>query len=372
MLYLTYLHAKLKGKKPRIAASRNVHKTFLTAVAMLDMEVDWLYPQNHASYLSCELTAMELDSYLNQASEKPAAVYLTSPDYLGSISDIRALAEVCHRQDVLLVVDNAHGAYLKFLPGSLHPIDLGADLCCDSAHKTLPVLTGGAYLHLSPGLDAAVQHQAKNALAMFGSTSPSYLILQSLDGANPYLEKLPQNLTQFIPLVDHLKQTLTQHGYRLSGSEPMKLTIAAKAYGYTGLELAALLQMQNIMPEFSDPDYLVLMLTPEIGSDGLAQLNNALLQIPQRSAIMQPSPVFSSEERVLSVREAMLAPSEVLPSEKCLGRIAAAPTVGCPPAVPILICGERISHHALSCFAYYGIQECCVVKEQQAIPHRPG
>lgn len=364
MLYLTHLYAGLKGKKPIIAAGRNVHKTFLTAVAMLDMDVCWLYPKNQISYLSCELSADELDRCLNQMIDKPTAVYLTSPDYLGNISDIGAIAEVCHRYEVLLIVDNAHGAYLKFLPESMHPIDLGADLCCDSAHKTLPVLTGGAYLHISPNLDDIICKQAKNALAMFGSTSPSYLILQSLDAANPYLENYPQTLANYIPIVDSLKENLLGHGFRLYGSEPMKLTIYTKSYGYTGTQIAALLQQQNIVPEFSDQDYLVLMLNPEIGAEGIQQLEQALLEIPPKPAIVQTPPIFSPGESVISIREAMFSASEIIPSEQCLGRIVAVPTVGCPPAVPILICGEKIDSHALSCFAYYGIKECCVLKEQ--------
>ena len=79
----------------------------------------------------------------------------------------------------------------KFLPESKHPIDLGADLCCDSAHKTLPVLTGGAYLHISQNAPKLLGEHAQNALALFASTSPSYLILQSLDRANYYLNHTP-------------------------------------------------------------------------------------------------------------------------------------------------------------------------------------
>ena len=103
------------------------------------------------------------------------------------MADISALAEVCRKHSTLLAVDNAHGAYLHFLKeGSRHPIQLGADLCCDSAHKTLPVLTGGAYLHLGPSVQAD-EAAVRNALALFGSTSPSYLILQSLDQCNAVL-----------------------------------------------------------------------------------------------------------------------------------------------------------------------------------------
>ena len=187
MLHLAKTQAWIEKKHPLVWATRNVHKTFLSAVALLDVDVEWLYGNSEESYLSCAISPRELEKLLKEAPHLPTALYLTSPDYLGNVADIASLAEVCHRYGVLLVVDCAHGAYLKFLEKSLYPTDLGADMCCSSAHKTLPVLTGGAYLHINKKADASLVDAAKDALALFGSTSPSYLILQSLDAANAYL-----------------------------------------------------------------------------------------------------------------------------------------------------------------------------------------
>ena len=362
MLYLISLYAKQQGRKPLIAAGRNAHKAFLTAAALLDVDISWLYSKSAVSYLSCDLTPEELEEHLQTAQEKPVAVYLTSPDYLGVLSDIPAIARICHRHGTLLAVDNAHGAYLKFLPQSAHPIDLGADICCDSAHKTLPVLTGGAYLHLSAGMDAAVGAQAKNALMLFGSTSPSYLILQSLDAANPYLLHYPARLQKLLPKLEALQNRLRQQGYPLYGNETLKLTIQAKPYGYTGTQLAELLRQQKIEPEFADPDYLVLMLSAETGEETLSCLEQALCRIPPLPPITETCPAFAPGQPVMTIRDAALACSELLPVEQCRGRILAMPTVGCPPAVPILVCGEQIDDHAISCFAYYGIDRCFVVK----------
>ena len=242
-------------------------------------------------------------------------------------------------------------------------MDLGADICCDSAHKTLPVLTGGAYLHLSAELDEAVGAQAKNAMMLFGSTSPSYLILQSLDRVNPQLADYPGKLEALIPNIDALKARLMDAGYGLYGSEPLKLTIEAKSRGCTGEELADLLREAGIEPEFADPDYLVLMFSTETHGETVEILERAFLTIPPKAPIPDSAPVLVKPERAMSIREAMLAPSEILPVGECLGRILAVPTVGCPPAVPILVCGERIDEHALNCFSYYGIEKCCVVKE---------
>ena len=363
MLYLAVQRGKAQGRKPLIAAARNVHKSFLSVCALLDLDVLWLYPEESMSYLSCEIRPETLDARLRNAEQKPTAVYLTSPDYLGKVADIAGIAAVCRRHDVLLLVDNAHGAYLRFLEKSLHPIDLGADLCCDSAHKTLPVLTGGAYLHLSPAVEAELSPRAKNALSLFGSTSPSYLILQSLDAANGYLDRYRAKLQEFLPAVAMLKEMLTRAGYCLYGQEPLKITIAAKSYGYTGKEIAQYLLSHQIVCEFADLDYLVLMVTPEIPVEDIRRLQDILLALPARSPLPQGAPAFRAGTKVLSIREAMLSSIVSIPVSESEGRILAAASVGCPPAVPILVCGERIDRHAIACFQYYGVNAVAVVNE---------
>ncbi len=359
MVQLARLHALAQGRQPRIAAGRNAHKTFLTAVALLDVAVDWLYPRDPGSCLACPLEPEDLDAHLR--AEPATAVYLTAPDYLGHVPDIRSLTQVCHRHGALLLVDNAHGAYLRFLNPSRHPMDLGADLCCDSAHKTLPVLTGGAYLHVA---DPALAAQAKNALALFGSTSPSYLILQSLDLANAYLAgDYPQKLTRTRAQMAALGDRLTARGYTLLGDEPMKLTIASKSYGYTGTDLAQYLRQHGLECEFADPDFLVLMVTPESGPDALEKLEAALSRCPRREPIHTQPPCLPKPCQIRSLRDGALGPCRMVPIQETLGKILGAVTVSCPPAVPILVCGERIDEAAIACFAYYGITECAVMEE---------
>ena len=351
MLYLA-----TRGGNGKVAAGRNAHKTFLSAAALLDLDVDWLYPENEGSYLRCDLSAEGLEAYFSACGELPDAVYVTSPDYLGNLLDIGALAKVCHRHGVLLLVDNAHGAYLKFLPNSLHPMDQGADLCCDSAHKTLPVLTGGAYLHIR---DEVLALDAKDALALFGSTSPSYLILQSLDAAKSLLADSAyiRKMVELCFLADDVRQRLARHGICADhGNEPLKITVYPRHYGYTGTELAEALRQNGIECEFADPDFLVLMLTPAIAEGDLQRLVDVLTSLPRRPANWAMPPSIGTPERVLSIRKAMFAPSEVIPVCESEGRILSAATVGCPPAVPIVVCGERIAWNAIEAFQYYGIE----------------
>ena len=184
---MLYLALTCGNGSRTVVAARNVHRSFVYAAALLDFEIVWLWPECSTSLCGCPVSAETLERTLATLPAPPAAVYLTSPDYLGSVADISALAEVCRKHGTLLAVDNAHGAYLRFLEPSCHPLDLGADLCCDSAHKTLPVLTGGAYLHISRAAPVSLRENAKTAMAMFGSTSPSYLTLASLDLCNRYL-----------------------------------------------------------------------------------------------------------------------------------------------------------------------------------------
>ena len=360
MLYLAVLYAKAKGQKPLIAAVRNVHKAFVDAAALLDFDVEWLYPKQQCSYTSCVLSAVEWETTLQHMTDRPTALYVTSPDYLGNLTDIRALATVCRRHGVLLLVDNAHGAYLKFLTPSRHPIDLGADLCCDSAHKTLPVLTGGAYLHVAQGTDPFFKNHAQEALSLFGSTSPSYLILQSLDMANRYLaEGYAERLSQFVPRVQQIKDNLRECGYSLCGEEPLKIVLDAKAYGYTGTALSHRLAAQQIVCEFADRDFLELTPTPEIAD--LKRLEDAMRAIPQKAALSAPMPTHHRCERVLSVREATFAARETVAAAESVGRVLACATISCPPAVPIVVRGERIDTAAVQCFSYYGITHCDVV-----------
>ncbi len=362
-LYIVNNYSQNQGKRTKILAGRNAHKSFISGAALLDIEVEWLYPASDSSYLCCPVTEGDVEKRLDFMEELPAAVYITSPDYLGNTLDIEGIARACHSRGVLLIVDNAHGAYLKFLPKSSHPIDLGADMCCDSAHKTLPVITGGAYLHVSRNAPKSFSECAKSALSLFGSTSPSYLILSSLDKANEYLTfGYKKRLSEFVREVSLTKEKLGEGGYALVGDEPMKITLYTKPYGYTGKCIAEKLASFGIISEFSDPDFLVLMPTPEIGAEGLKRLLEALLSIPKREPIDELAPLFKAPMARISPREALLSATESLPTKDCLGRTLAEITVGCPPAVPVLVSGEIVDESAISCFEYYGIKTLRVVK----------
>ena len=385
MLFLALQAAPQTGKRPVLLAARNAHKALLYAAALLDFDVEWLWPapEDSGALCSCPVPAAKLADALHalaQQDRKPFGVYVTSPDYLGGVQDIAALAAVCRAQDVPLLVDNAHGAYLRFLPENRHPIALGAAMCCDSGHKTLPVVTGGAYLHL--GKNAPIQDEAavRNALALFGSTSPSYLILQSLDKCNQVLsEGYPLRLLQCCGYLTRLRRELNEAAearhcpvpLALDG-EPLKVTLDAAVLGMTGTELADALRCAAIECEYADPRYLVLMFTPENpprdGKRLVSAMRGIIAALPDE--LPQPEALqgnFTALEQQLhtrcSIRQAVFAPQERLPVAQAEGRVCAMPTVSCPPAIPIAVSGEVITPAAVRLMQRYHVTEVSVLRE---------
>ena len=364
IVYLLKLYALSKGKKPEILAFRNAHKTFITACAVTDTEITWLYGKANKGITCCDVDADEVREYLDKREKLPTALYVTSPDYLGNMADIKALSELCREKGILLAVDNAHGAYLNFLSENLHPINLGVDICCDSAHKTLSVLTGGGYLHISKKAPSLFSEKAEYALSLFASTSPSYLIMRSLDKANGLIgTDYKDSLAVFIGKVQCLKESLTAKGYSFVGDEPLKLTFESKKYGYKGTELAEYLYSKNIVCEFSDEDYAVLMLTPMNTDDELSYLLEVLSDLPKKAEISAKPPHITAPERVISLSECIYMPTEKIATQSSVGRICGAVNVSCPPAVPIVIAGERIGESEKALLDYYGVTEIEVISE---------
>lgn len=385
MLFLALQSAPQNGKRPVLLAARNAHKALLYAAALMDFDIRWLWPsaQAEGALCSCPVTAEALTGALHALAQQgiePFGVYVTSPDYLGGVQDIAALAAVCRAQDVPLLVDNAHGAYLRFLPENRHPIALGAAMCCDSGHKTLPVVTGGAYLHL--GKNAPIQDEAavRNALALFGSTSPSYLILQSLDKCNQVLsEGYPLRLLQCCGYLTRLRRELNEAaearhcpGPLALDGEPLKVTLDAAVLGMTGTELADALRRAAIECEYADPRYLVLMFTPENpprdGKRLLSAMREIIAALPDE--LPQPEALqgeFAALEQQLhtrcSIRQAVFAPQERLPVAQAEGRVCAMPTVSCPPAIPIAVSGEVITPAAVRLMQRYHVTEVSVLRE---------
>jgi arginine/lysine/ornithine decarboxylase len=349
-------------KNAKVLAARGVHKSFIYAAGLLDIDVKWVFGITRhlcSTVLTAEDVALALD-----AEKEVCAFYITSPDYLGNIADIKGISEVCHTRGIPLLVDNAHGAYLAFLSPSQHPIALGADMCCDSAHKTLPVLTGGAYLHISKNAGRDYISLAQSLLSVFASTSPSYLILESLDLCNAYIDGgYRERLSALVNKVNGVKKSLCESGYSVVESEPLKIVINANEYGYTGDAVAEHLRKDNIEAEFFDGEYLVLMVSEQNSDLDFELLEKSLSALERKAPIANQKIQYSpSVKTCMSIREAMFRTRRSVPVREALGKICASPTVSCPPAVPIAVSGELITEEAIKLFERYGIKYVEVVE----------
>ncbi len=365
MLYLALTAAKNNSKT--VIATRNAHVSFLQGCALLGINCAWAGSNNTAELCSCSISASDVSMAIKSCEEAPLCVYITSPDYIGNVPDIKQIAEVCKAHDVPLVVDGAHGAYMRFLQDDYykHPLELGADMCCDSAHKTLPVLTGGAYLHVSKTACANFEQSAKKALLMFGSTSPSYLILQSLDMCNKLIaDGYDKKTAHCAQLVGELKKELINTGVNLFKSDPLRITADAKSLGFSAKELAALVRKSKIEPEYIGESCVVMMISANNSGEEIKEI----LRFFKNIAALNKPPLPQAErkkinfERVMSMRSAALSPCVTVATLDAVGKICASHVVPCPPGVPVIMGGERITADVADFLQDLGVFKIDVVK----------
>ena len=360
MLYLAYQKAD-KSQRPFVLAGRNAHKSFIYALAKLDADVEWLYPDDELlGITSCYVDGEMVEDALKKLSYKPFAVYITSPDYMGILSDIESIAEVCNRYNIPLLVDNAHGSYLKFAKRDRHPTTLGADMCCDSAHKTLPVLTGGGYLHIAKSDKYGFAKNAINAMAIFGSTSPSYLILQSLDLCNKYIdEKIREDIERCANKLIEFQDLINDKYISSLSFEPLKFTIDFRGYVF---DFVKHFRSHGIEFEYADDNFIVFMFSPQNSDEDFEKFKVALEQIEVKGLKDGEGIVIPHSKRVMTIREAIFSECEEIDVEEAVGRTCASPAVSCPPAIPIAVSGDEITNEHIKLFKKYKIDKILVVK----------
>ncbi len=355
--------AAMKYEGRKVIAVRNVHRAFLNAAALLDLDVEWIMPDYTDGILSGNISVNDVEDKLR--STENACVYLTSPDYTGRMADITGISAICRKYKAPLLVDNAHGAHLHFLPKSHHPIALGADICCDSAHKMLPALTGAAMLHTSSERYAKILRQC---MSMFASTSPSYLIMASLDLCCKYIsEQIRDDISANLRYIKDFRKSFADRLIFTEG-DPFHITIKAAESGLDGNSLAEMLRRYGAECEYADSSLVILLMSPMNTSHDYAQLHTALenalcdakTSAPVREYFSLPLP-----EKAMSIRQAAFAPCEEIPVEEAEGRVCASVKVPCPPAVPIAASGEVIDRACIETFKRYGISTVLAVAERK-------
>lgn len=343
----TMLRLVTMSGKRTILADRVLHRSAVHTMALLGLTPVWLQRiPNAGAGFSGRIAPQQVAQQLAQNGDI-AAVYLTSPDYFGVLADVSGIAQICKQYGVPLLVDNAHGAHLELTQPDLHPLHLGADMTACSAHKTLPVLTGGAFLNL-----AVDNEQAKSAMALFGSTSPSYPVMASLDLCVDWIRA--QGQQAFFGLQDKVAQIralAVERGIAMPEGEtdPVRITLQTASIGVSGQAAAALFQTHLVEPEYADDASVVLIATPFHTEQDFARVTAAITALPQYEPIVLPDALPQQPESVLPVQQAIFAAWEWVPINQSIGRIAADAACPCPPGVPVVMPGEQITEE-IACF----------------------
>lgn len=275
------------------------------------------------------------------------AVFITSPNVYGFTADLPAIADVCRKHGALLLVDAAHGAHFPFSE-KLPATPAGeADLWCHSQHKTMNALTQAATLHLSDCRIApeTVQRQ----LALIETSSPSYLLLASLDWALYTAQRQDWNahaahMAAYARVIGGMAGLSAAAA--LSGAkdhDATRLLIDVTGRGITGRQAQAALEAQNVFVETADERRLVLITTPADDPAWYPQLLDALQRLPyQKRRIVQSVNPWTPPERALPLREAAFAAQEPCEIAAAAGRVAGTVVNAYPQQMPLLLPGERV------------------------------
>lgn len=334
-----------------IIIARNCHASAVNSMALLDINPVWINPRDFDGAKKAF-----------ECHPKAKALYLTSPDYFGTLSDIKSFAKLAHENGAKLLVDNAHGAHLHFFDDEMHPISLGADMCADSLHKSLPVLTGGALLHIKKG---SLRNAAKQKMRLFGSTSPSYLIMLSADRCAGYLEeKAKDDFAVLKKKVAELRNFAFEHGLapKTEGTDPARLTLSVKSTGMTAKKFGKSLREHGIEPEYVNEEWAVLMASPFNKEKDFERLQKFIEETEGNGFAPQEKILFAMPKKAMSVRKAFFAEAEEIKTENSIGRVAAGLNLPCPPCIALAVPGEIISEDIAKLLIEYGIEKINVVK----------
>ncbi len=346
--------ALLAGVDGAVALDRGSHRSAYNALALLGLTPRYLSrPWLPDEGVAGPISPAEVERAL-QACPEIKTVCIVSPTYYGVLSDVPAIAKVCHEHGARLLVDGAHGAHLPFLGYEGYR---DADVAVLSAHKTLPAL-GQSALLLANGFP---MDELRRFGAVYGSSSPSYLLMASLDTARDYMLGEGRTLSMMAGLTcSHLRKRLPalRPGPGLS-LDPLRLTVKCG----DGFALGERLRERNIFPEMADRCHVTFILTAADTPQKLARLSEALTELltddppaADFNAYAPPPP----PEMAMSPRAALFAPRRSAAFSVCAGEIAAEQLAPYPPGVPVVAPGERITKEHLAYLEKIGYQRAAL------------
>ena len=340
----------------KLLLDRGSHRSAFHAMALLDLKPVWLErPWLSGENLTGPISPGDVERALDRDPEIKT-VCITSPSYAGVLSNVAAIARIAHEHGARLFVDGAHGAHLPFL--GLEPF-WGADCVVTSAHKTLPAM-GQAALLFASGFDP---DRVRELASVFGTSSPSYPMLASLDAARDWMEQWGiQKYERAAVRVTELRRNFPslQPGYGLS-LDPTRLVLNAK----DGHAAARALEDRGVVPEMADRGHVVLICTCQDDEFTFRVLTKKLEELRELMGDCPPLPPPPVPETVLTPRQALFAPRETVPLAESAGRIAAGQIAPYPPGVPVIAPGERIEKKHLAYLREIGYnkEHCYVVRE---------
>ncbi|MGI6687181.1 MAG: aminotransferase class I/II-fold pyridoxal phosphate-dependent enzyme [Christensenellales bacterium] len=344
-----------------ILMARNCHLSAYNAVVLNHLKPSYIYPEINEDYqINASLSVEAVAEAICQRRDAKVLV-MTNPTYEGVLSDLKGIIDLAHREGLMVIVDEAHGAHLGLHP--LFPsgaVKAGADIVVQSLHKTLPSLTQTALTHVR---SAALAQEVQRQLSVFETTSPSFLLLASIDGCVRLLEEEGDALfsawAQALDAFDKMAAKLQhlkvlgygkQRGQPLAhvwGLEPSKVYISTLEAEMTGYELAGILRRSyHIEPEMIAPQGVLAMTGMGDTAATMTRLGEALLAIDEQlRAVSAPkaSLTVPRARSAMPIQTAERAPYQLVPVAEAAGRIIAERLIVYPPGVPVLVPGEEIS-----------------------------
>ena len=330
-------------EKDKVVMARNCHVSAVRALAFLDAEPVWVYPKDD------KILPEDAEAALRESGAR--VLYITSPSYYGAICDIKALSEVCERNGAKLLVDNAHGAHLVLF--GKHPITLGADAAAESLHKTMPALTPAAQLHLKNKED---EPRAKQMLNLFTSTSPAYPVLCTIDWcAGLLLQKtrLQEKYERAAAALREIQECCKE--LTLPMQDPCKLTLYPAKAGYTTKEVMKELKKNGIEPELCTDSHIVFMATGFSTEEDFEILRKALIQLTPKKPLTEEEFCYALPKIGCSIRVALLGGKKTVETKFAEGCISAQLVAPCPPGIPVLTPGEKITAETIKNLLKSGI-----------------
>ena len=345
----------------KVAITRTAHRSVLSALVLTGLEPIWLTPDiDEATGVPTGIPVAELERVLAQ---KPIALLLTEPGYLGTISELPALISKAHENSIPVIIDAAWGGHFGFNANiPQHVLQLGADALITSVHKALPGYSASALL-LAQGklLNLA---RIEQSFETTHTTSPAGAPLASIDGCRALLETRGDQLTgDLLKYVDDFKSQVQSHfdeqiflnsdNFAAGRFDPVKIVLRANVLGVSGVEVEKELQKVNIRVEMADQDTIVFLATLADNADDFSVLSDALVPI-LKTLQNAPRPTQTSlswsivPTVAVSMRDAYFADTEVVSAEKAIGRVSADLIAPYPPGVAVVAPGEVLTEAIVS------------------------